>query len=66
MATHDDALGCAVGIAAFVASMPGAADVNADKVRALIDELLLNMKSANPDVAGAARSIASGIYARAG
>jgi hypothetical protein len=63
--TREEHLGHIIGLASIIACIPGAAHVEVNTVRGLIDEMMLHYVGAKSDTRKAARSIAEMVIRRA-
>jgi len=61
--TREEHLGHVIGLASVVACIPGIESVETNRVRGMIDELMLQFVGAKSDTRSAARSIADKILA---
>ena len=61
--SREEHLGHVIGLASVVACIPGTETVQANTVRAIVDELMLQFVGAKSDTRAAARSIADKVLA---
>ena len=62
--TREEHLGHIIGLASVVACIPGVESIQANMVRGMIDELMLQFIGAKSDTRAAARSIADKVLSR--